>query len=57
MRLVHGPSMTDDLLLGLDLGATSARAVLTGRDGRILAAHAADYPMDTPRPCLKLSRE
>ena len=42
--------MTDDLLLGLDLGTTSARAVLTGRDGRILATHAADYPMDTPRP-------
>lgn len=42
--------MSDDLLLGLDLGTTSARAVLTARDGRILATHAADYPMDTPRP-------
>ena len=42
--------MTDDLLLGLDLGTTSARAVLTARDGRILATHAAEYPMETPRP-------
>ena len=42
--------MTDDLLLGLDLGTTSARAVLTTRDGRILATHAAEYSMDTPRP-------
>ena len=42
--------MTDGLLLGLDLGTTSARAVLTDRDGRILTTHAAEYPMDTPRP-------
>ena len=42
--------MTDDLLLGLDLGTTSARAVLTDRDGRILATVAAEYPMHTPRP-------
>ena len=43
-------SMSDALLLGLDLGTTSARAVLTARDGRILATHAAEYPMDTPQP-------
>ncbi len=42
--------MSDALLLGLDLGTTSARAVLTARDGRILATHAAEYPMDTPQP-------
>ena len=42
--------MNDDVLLGLDLGTTSARAVLVARDGRILATHAAEYPMDTPRP-------
>ena len=42
--------MTDDLLLGLDLGTTSARAVLVARSGEILATHAAEYPMDTPRP-------
>ncbi len=49
--------MSDDLLLGLDPSTTSARAVLTARDGRILATHAADYPADTPRPYLKLARE
>ena len=42
--------MNDDVLLGLDLGTTSARAVLTARDGQILATHAAEYPMDTPQP-------
>ncbi len=43
-------AVTDDLLLGLDLGTTSARAVLVARSGEILATHAAEYPMDTPRP-------
>ena len=42
--------MTDQLLLGLDLGTTGARAVLVDRDGALRASHSADYPMATPRP-------
>ena len=42
--------MTDQLLLGLDLGTTGARAVLVDRDGALRASHSADYPMATPHP-------
>ena len=42
--------MTKDVLLGLDLGTTSARAVLIDQNGKILVSHAAEYPMTTVQP-------
>ena len=42
--------MTERALLGVDLGTSSAKAILLGSDGRLLAEAAASYPVDSPRP-------
>jgi xylulokinase len=42
--------MSTATFIGLDLGTTGARAVLTNAAGRTLAEHEAPYPLQTPRP-------
>lgn len=37
-------------LLGVDIGTTGAKSVLTDADGRVLATASAAYPLLTPRP-------
>ncbi|MFW5868221.1 MAG: xylulokinase [Armatimonadota bacterium] len=37
-------------LLGLDVGTTSTRALIVGEDGEVIAGHATEYPLSTPRP-------
>ncbi len=39
-----------DLLLGIDLGTGGVRALLVAPDGEVVAAHAAEHPLSTPRP-------
>ena len=42
--------MTGQALLGVDLGTSSAKAILLGSDGRLLAEATAGYPVDSPHP-------
>jgi xylulokinase len=37
-------------LLGIDVGTTSTRALLIAEDGTVVASHATEYPLSTPRP-------
>ena len=37
-------------LLGIDVGTTSTRALLVAVDGTVIASHATEYPLSTPRP-------
>ncbi|MFO8080652.1 MAG: xylulokinase [Armatimonadota bacterium] len=37
-------------LLGIDVGTTSTRALLVSEDGEVIASHATEYPLSTPRP-------
>lgn len=39
-------------LIGIDIGTTSVKAVMTDLSGHRLAAHAASYPLHRPRPGL-----
>ncbi|MEU5912901.1 gluconokinase [Micromonospora sp. NPDC047527] len=38
------------VVIGVDLGTTSTKAVAYDTDGRLLASHAAGYPLDDPQP-------
>ena len=38
------------MLIGLDIGTTSARALAIDLDGKVLATAAEEYPLETPRP-------
>jgi xylulokinase len=38
------------LLLGIDLGTSSVKALVVSQDGQVLAGGAAEYPIDRPRP-------
>ncbi len=40
----------DGLCIGLDVGTSGVKALLTAPDGRILASAVADYPLLTPKP-------
>jgi xylulokinase len=42
--------MPGDLLLGLDLGTSSVKALLVKADGRVLSLKSAAYPIDSPSP-------
>lgn len=42
--------MAGDLLIGLDVGTSAARAVLYAPDGRELGTASHAYPLETPRP-------
>jgi xylulokinase len=42
--------MSDQLLLGLDIGTASAKAVLTTPDGEIVARAVRAHGLDVPRP-------
>src|SRR5579859_5746180 len=42
--------VTAKLLIGLDVGTTSARAVAVDLAGHVLATASAEYPLSTPRP-------
>ena len=46
-EFAHGQ---DGLCIGLDVGTSGVKAVLTTPDGRILASAVADYPLLTPKP-------
>ncbi|MGC9316652.1 MAG: xylulokinase [Armatimonadota bacterium] len=37
-------------LLGIDVGTTSTRALLIDEGGEVVASHATEYPLHTPRP-------
>jgi len=37
-------------LLGIDVGTTGTRALIVGEDGEVIASHATEYPLSTPRP-------
>ncbi len=37
-------------LLGIDVGTTSTRALLIDEDGAVVASHATEYDLSTPRP-------
>lgn len=37
-------------LLGIDVGTTSTRALLIDEDGAVVASHATEYALSTPRP-------
>ncbi|NLO05401.1 MAG: hypothetical protein GX131_06175, partial [candidate division WS1 bacterium] len=37
-------------LLGIDVGTTSTRALLIDEQGGVIASHAVEYPLLTPRP-------
>jgi xylulokinase len=37
-------------VLGIDLGTSSVKAVVTDGDGRLIGQAVGDYPVDTPRP-------
>ncbi|HZH98148.1 MAG TPA: xylulokinase [Fimbriimonadaceae bacterium] len=37
-------------LLGIDVGTTSAKAILIDESGRVLASASAEYPLSTPQP-------
>ncbi|HYN88723.1 MAG TPA: FGGY family carbohydrate kinase, partial [Ardenticatenaceae bacterium] len=37
-------------LLGIDLGTSSVKVLLVGRDGRVLGRGSAEYPIDHPHP-------
>lgn len=37
-------------LLGIDVGTTSTRALVIAEDGAVVAGHASEYPLSTPRP-------
>lgn len=38
------------MLIGVDIGTSTAKAILMREDGGILASHSEAYPIDTPRP-------
>jgi len=42
--------MSAELLMGVDLGTSSVKAVVIAPDGRMLARAAVEYPVLTPRP-------
>ncbi len=42
--------MNSQVLLGLDIGTSGAKAVLIDAAGAVLAEHTAEYQMQTPRP-------
>lgn len=39
-----------EALIGLDIGTSGAKAVVADREGRLLAAATAEYPLSQPRP-------
>ncbi|BAD76226.1 gluconokinase [Geobacillus kaustophilus HTA426] len=42
---IHG-----DVVIGIDIGTTSTKAVVFDEQGRVLASHAIDYPIIQPHP-------
>src|SRR5229473_227731 len=42
--------MTQDVLVGLDVGTTGVKAVAISPDGRVLATASEEYALSTPRP-------
>src|SRR5882672_6570562 len=42
--------MTQDVLVGLDVGTTGVKAVAVSPDGRILASASEEYALSTPQP-------
>ena len=39
-----------ELVMGIDIGTTSTKAVVFDRQGRVLARHGVEYPLYTPEP-------
>ncbi|MGG2199493.1 FGGY family carbohydrate kinase [Paenibacillus validus] len=42
--------MLKPYIIAADIGTTSAKTLLFDREGRILASHAVEYPLHTPKP-------
>src|SRR5689334_357444 len=42
--------MTDQLLLGIDIGTSGSKALLLAADGSVVASATGEYPLYTPRP-------
>jgi xylulokinase len=42
--------MSQDVLVGLDVGTTGVKAVAVSPDGRVVAAASEEYPLSTPQP-------
>lgn len=43
-------SLDQPYVLAIDIGTTSLKTLLIHRSGQVLATHAIDYPLSTPRP-------
>ena len=41
------------VVVGVDIGTTSTKAVAYDTDGRQLASHSVGYPLDDPQPGLR----
>ncbi|WP_426447339.1 gluconokinase [Paenibacillus sp. S-38] len=42
--------LTKPYIIAADIGTTSAKTLVIDRDGRVIASHAVEYPLHTPRP-------
>ncbi|WP_281887920.1 gluconokinase [Paenibacillus sp. YYML68] len=42
--------MHKPFIIAADIGTTSAKTLLFNREGRVIASHAVEYPLHTPRP-------
>ena len=42
--------MSQDVLVGLDVGTSGVKAIAISPDGRVLASASEEYPLSTPRP-------
>ena len=50
MRIRAGPDQRPRVVIGVDIGTTSTKAVAYDTDGRQLASHSVGYPLDEPHP-------
>jgi xylulokinase len=42
--------VSEDVLVGLDVGTTGVKAIAISQDGRVLASTSEEYPLSTPHP-------
>ena len=47
---IERPSMSSSLMIGVDIGTTSTKAVVFTLAGKVVAHHAVDYPLLRPEP-------
>ena len=49
-RRLTGAAVSQDVLVGLDVGTTGVKAIAISPDGRVLASASEEYPLSTPQP-------